>query len=84
MNLEIATYLIYLTISIALTIWVAHTLHKNGRIFLVDPDPGARQIHGRILLRRERSAAGERAEQQGSRDRESTQALHGHSRVPII
>ncbi len=36
MNLEIATYLIYLTISIALTIWVAHTLHKNGRIFLVD------------------------------------------------
>src|SRR5260370_28224 len=36
MNLKIATYLIYLTISIALTIWVAHTLHKNGRIFLVD------------------------------------------------
>jgi hypothetical protein len=36
MNIEIATYLIYLTISIALTIWVAHTLHKNGRIFLVD------------------------------------------------
>jgi hypothetical protein len=36
MTLEIATYLIYLAISIALTIWVAHTLHKNGRIFLVD------------------------------------------------
>ena len=36
MNIEIATYLIYLSISIALTIWVAHTLHKNGRIFLVD------------------------------------------------
>jgi len=36
MTLEITTYLIYLTISIALTIWVAHTLHKNGRIFLVD------------------------------------------------
>jgi hypothetical protein len=30
------TYLIYLTISIGLTIWVAKTLHKNGRIFLVD------------------------------------------------
>ncbi len=30
------TYLSYLTISIALTIWVAKTLHKNGRIFLVD------------------------------------------------
>src|SRR3989454_6287782 len=36
MNIEIATYLLYLAISIALTVWVAHTLHKNGRIFLVD------------------------------------------------
>jgi hypothetical protein len=36
MNVEIATYLVYLGISVALTIWVAHTLHKNGRIFLVD------------------------------------------------
>jgi hypothetical protein len=30
------TYLSYLLISIALTIWVARTLHQNGRIFLVD------------------------------------------------
>ena len=30
------TYLAYLAISIALTVWVARTLHKNGRIFLVD------------------------------------------------
>ena len=30
------TYLVYLGISIALTVWVARTLHKNGRIFLVD------------------------------------------------
>jgi hypothetical protein len=30
------THLIYLTISLAVTIWVARTLHKNGRIFLVD------------------------------------------------
>jgi hypothetical protein len=36
MNIEITTYLLYLSISSALTIWVAHTLHKNGRIFLVD------------------------------------------------
>lgn len=36
MNLEITTYLLYLAITVALTIWVAHTLHKNGRIFLVD------------------------------------------------
>jgi len=30
------TYFAYLTISVLLTIWVAHTLHKNGRIFLID------------------------------------------------
>ena len=36
MNIEIVTYLLYLAITIGLTIWVAHTLHKNGRIFLVD------------------------------------------------
>ena len=36
MTIEISTYLIYLAISIALTIWVARTLHKNGRVFLVD------------------------------------------------
>src|SRR5262249_42537556 len=32
----VSTYLAYLFISVALTIWVAKTLHKNGRIFLVD------------------------------------------------
>ena len=44
MNPEIApantlivwTYLVYLAISVGLTVWVAKTLHKNGRIFLVD------------------------------------------------
>lgn len=36
MNLAVYTYLAYLTISIAITVWVARTLHKNGRIFLVD------------------------------------------------
>ncbi len=30
------TYLSYLVISVSLTIWVAKTLHRNGRIFLVD------------------------------------------------
>src|SRR3954447_8791378 len=36
MNAPVLTYLAYLGISIALTVWVARTLHKNGRIFLVD------------------------------------------------
>jgi hypothetical protein len=30
------SYLAYLTISIGLTIWVARTLMKNGRVFLID------------------------------------------------
>jgi len=36
MTIPISTYLIYLAISIALTIWVGRTLHKNGRVFLID------------------------------------------------
>ena len=32
----VQTYLAYLVISITITIWVAATLHKHGRIFLVD------------------------------------------------
>lgn len=35
MNPLIITYSLYLCIAIPLTIWVARTLHKNGRIFLV-------------------------------------------------
>jgi hypothetical protein len=36
MNVVVASYVFYLAISVALTVWVARTLHKNGRIFLVD------------------------------------------------
>ena len=36
MNWIIPTYLAYLAISVALTVWVARTLHRSGRIFLVD------------------------------------------------
>src|SRR3954466_7811654 len=36
MTTLVTTYIAYLTISVALTVWVARTLHKNGRIFLVD------------------------------------------------
>jgi len=44
MNPVILTYILYLAISVALTVWVARTLHKNGRIFLVD------SFHGNELL----------------------------------
>lgn len=30
------TYLVYLILSIGMTVWVARTLHKNGRVFLID------------------------------------------------
>lgn len=36
MNYIVATYALYLAISITLTVWVARTLHKNGRLFLID------------------------------------------------
>ena len=32
----VVTYVLYLAISIALTVWVARTLFRNGRVFLVD------------------------------------------------
>lgn len=36
MNATVWVYLVYLPLSLALTIWVARTLHRNGRLFLVD------------------------------------------------
>ncbi len=35
MNIVVPCYVLYLAVSVALTIWVAKTLHKNGRIFLI-------------------------------------------------
>jgi hypothetical protein len=36
MNHIVFTYLIYLAVGGALTVWVARTLHQNGRVFLID------------------------------------------------
>lgn len=36
MDRTVIAYVIYLTVSIGLTIWVARTLSRNGRIFLAD------------------------------------------------
>jgi len=36
MNETAITYSLYLAIALPITIWVARTLHKNGRVFLVD------------------------------------------------
>ncbi|MGC5529831.1 hypothetical protein [Streptomyces sp. SR-10] len=36
MDLTVVAYVIYLLITVALTVWVARTLSRNGRIFLAD------------------------------------------------
>ncbi|MEV6730032.1 MULTISPECIES: hypothetical protein [unclassified Streptomyces] len=36
MDLTVIAYVIYLLVSIALTVWVARTLSRNGRIFIAD------------------------------------------------
>jgi hypothetical protein len=38
------TYLVYLLIAVPLTVWVARTLSRNGRVFLVDVFSGNGQI----------------------------------------
>ncbi|MBL9201112.1 MAG: hypothetical protein JNL39_11425, partial [Opitutaceae bacterium] len=35
MNYTVLAYLLYLPIAITMTIWVARTLHRNGRVFVV-------------------------------------------------
>ena len=32
----VSTYISYVVVSVVLTVWVAQTLHKNGRVFLVE------------------------------------------------
>lgn len=44
MNYIIITYSVYLVATICLTIWVARTLFKNGKVFLVDIFHGDKEI----------------------------------------
>jgi|SRR4051794_20690538 hypothetical protein len=44
MNTAVTTYLIYLLISLALTVWVGRTLHANGALFLVDVFQGNAEL----------------------------------------
>ena len=46
MNLTVATYLLYLAITIPLTLWVARALHRHGQIFLHDVFSGDYQELG--------------------------------------
>jgi hypothetical protein len=38
------SYFVYLFVSVMLTIWVAHTLHKRGRVFLVEAFHGNENV----------------------------------------
>lgn len=38
------TYIVYIALSIPLTVWVAQTLHKNGRVFLIDSFRGNERL----------------------------------------
>lgn len=44
MSIVVIGYILYLLISIALTIWVARTLHRNGRVFLVSAFRGEEEL----------------------------------------
>jgi hypothetical protein len=43
-----ASYVVYLAISIGVTVWVARTLHKNGRVFLIDAFRGNVELAGSV------------------------------------
>ncbi len=40
----VSAYIIYLLISVVLTVWVARTLSQNGLVFLVDSFAGNREL----------------------------------------
>jgi hypothetical protein len=44
MNYIIINYSFYLVITIALTVWVARTLFKNGKVFLIDIFHGNKEL----------------------------------------
>ncbi len=48
MNYIIITYCFYLFITISLTIWVAETLFKNGKVFLIDIFHGNKELAGSV------------------------------------
>ncbi|MFI5104279.1 MAG: hypothetical protein ACHP79_05080 [Terriglobales bacterium] len=44
----VIAYMVYILISVNLTIWVARTLHKRGAIFLVDAFHGNAELAGSV------------------------------------
>lgn len=54
MNLVAITYIIYIVLSVSITVWVAQNLFKNGRLFLIDAfggdDEMARAVNHLLLV----------------------------------
>ncbi len=44
MNTSLSIYLAYFLVSLGMTIWVARTLHRNGRLFLVEAFAGRQEL----------------------------------------
>jgi hypothetical protein len=44
MNTSLAIYTAYFLVSLGMTIWVARTLHKNGRLFLIEAFSGNQEL----------------------------------------
>ena len=44
MNINLTIHIAYFIVSLGMTIWVAHTLHKNGRLFLVEAFSGNQEM----------------------------------------
>ena len=44
MNTSLSIYTAYFLISLGMTIWVARTLHKNGRLFLIEAFSGNQEL----------------------------------------
>lgn len=44
MDMTVVAYLLYLALTVPLTVWVARALHRHGRLFLVDVFHGDAQL----------------------------------------
>ena len=48
MDTTVSTYLIYLALTVPLTVWVGRTLYRHGRIFLLDVFEGDDSLAGAV------------------------------------
>jgi hypothetical protein len=48
MDWKLVMYLVYVTLSVALTVWVGRSLYRNGRVFLINVFAGDRELAGSV------------------------------------